>query len=216
MDEQVNQKLKLFFTNFKNQKYKKGEILIRADDDPVGVFYLTHGFVRMYLISRKGDELVLNIFKPISFFPMSWVINKTENNYTYEAMTDVEVYRAPREDVIAFIKQNPDVLYDLLSRVYRGLDGILTKMAYLMAGSAYTRLITELLISAKRFGKNAQEGKVILTITEKELGTQTGLTRETISREMKVIKEKGLVTLNKNELTIQNIKLLEEELTNYY
>lgn len=216
MDEQIQSKLETFFSQFKKQTYRKGEILIRADDDPPGVFYLTNGQVKMYLISRKGDEVVLNIFRPISFFPMSWAINQTNNNYYFEAMTEVEVWRAPREQVITFVKENPDVLYNLISRLYKGIDGMLTRMAYLMSGNANARLLSELIISAKRFGKVATNGSTVVTLTEKDLGTQTGLTRETVSREMKVLKDKGIVTFEKNQLVIKSLEELEETLTHDY
>lgn len=215
MDEHLSNKLKDFFTQYKKQTYRKGEILVRADDDPAGVFYLTEGQVRMYLITGKGDEIVLNIFKPISFFPMSWAINNTKNIYYYEALTEVTLWRAPKENTIAFLKENPDVLFNLVSRVYRGVDGILTRMAYLMSGNAHARLITELLITGKRFGKQNDKNEVILTVSEKDLAAQAGMTRETVSREMKVLKDKGLVTLHKTILTIKNIQSLEEELTEY-
>lgn len=215
MDELTSKKLESFFTQYKKQTYRKGEILVRADDDPAGVFYLTKGQVKMYLITGKGDEIVLNIFKPISFFPMSWAINNTKNVYYYEALTEVTLWRAPKEDVIAFLKENPDVLYNLISRVYRGVDGVLTRMAYLMSGNAHARLITELLIAGKRFGKQNDKNEVALTVSEKDLAAQAGMTRETVSREMKVLKDKGLVTLNKTVLTIKDIQSLEEELTNF-
>ncbi len=216
MDQAVNSKLEKFFTQYKNQQYRKGEILVRADDDPSGVFYLTKGQVKMYLISRKGDEVVLNIFKPIAFFPMSWAINGQKNLYYFEAMTELEVWRAPRDQVVAFVKNNPDVLYDLVGRLYRGIDGMMTRMAYLMAGNANARLISELIISSKRFGNAAEDGSLVVTLTEKDLGMQTGLTRETVSREMKVLKEKGIVSFQKNQLVVHSLALLEEELVLQY
>ncbi|HVA96339.1 MAG TPA: Crp/Fnr family transcriptional regulator [Candidatus Acidoferrales bacterium] len=211
MDDVIQKKLEMFFTQYKKQQFKKGEILIRADDDPPGIFYLQQGTVRMYLISRNGDEQVLNLFKPISFFPMFWGINGTQNLYYFEAMDDVIVWRASRKEVLAFLKNNSDVVYDLLARVYRGLDGVLTRMAYLMNGNAYTRLITELLIISKRFGKVGDDG-IKFTITEKDLSASAGMTRETVSREMKVLKDKGLVTFQKNVLLVSSLEKLEKEL----
>ena len=212
MDDMVQKKLEDFFTQFKVKQYKKGEILIRADDNPSGIFYLQQGTVKMYLISRNGDELVLNLFKPISFFPMSWGINDTANLYYFEAMDSVTVFRAPKEKVLVFLKENPEVVYDLLARIYRGLDGVLSRMAYLMAGNAYARLVTELLITAKRFGTVGKDG-VKFTVTEKDLSASAGMTRETVSREMKILKDKGLVTFQKNILLINKIEDLEKELT---
>ena len=206
-------KLDTFFSQFKHQTYKKGEILIRADDNPAGILYLKEGIVKKYAISRKGEELVVNLFKPLSFFPMSWAINNTENKYFYEAMTPIEVWRAPKEEVVAFIKREPDVLYDLLSRLYRGTDGMLMRMVYLMSGSASNRLITEILILAKRFGKWDETGIITCSINETDLASQSGMTRETVSREMKALKDQDLIKLSSGKLIITNITKLEEKLS---
>jgi len=211
MDIPVKQKIEAFFTQFKSQTYKKGEILIRADEAPSGVFYLKEGAIKQYLISRKGTELVVNMFKPGSFSPMSWAINNSENIFYFEAATLCEVHKAPRERVLIFLKENPDVVFDLISRVYRGTDGLLLRMAYLMSGDAYERLITELLIQAKRFGtKNVQD--ITLTLNEKDLANQAGLTRETVSRELKKLKEKNLAIYTKGIILIPRLEDLESEL----
>lgn len=213
MNPDLSSKIDAFFTKFKHQIYKKGEILIRADEDPVGIFYLKKGNVKEYAISKKGDELTLNLYKPVSFFPMSWAINSTPNNYYYEAITDTEVWKVPKEEAIEFIKSNPDVLYNLLSRVYKGTDGMLVRMAYLMSGNAYTRLVAELTIHTKRFGSKRPDGSFEIKVSEKELASESGMTRETVSRELQLLKDKGLVTLNTKMLVINNLQKLEEELS---
>lgn len=210
MKEGIQEKVEIFFSKFRKQQYKKGELLIRAQDAPSGIFYLKKGLVRQYLISQKGEELVVNVFKNPSFFPMGWAINQTPNNYFFEAIDEVEILKAPTQEVIEFVKNNPDVLYNLLGRVYRGIEGLLTKMTYLMSGNAYGRLLTELIISAKRFGEGQKNIEV--TVAEKELASQTGMTRETVSREMKVLKDKGLLTFSRNNLFIPDLELLEKEL----
>ncbi len=210
MEAELQEKIEVFFKQYKFTTYKKGELLVRAEEDPVGVFYLTKGLVKEYIISHKGEEIVVNIFKPFAFFPMSWVLNGTSNAYFFEAMDGVEVWRAPKDAVNEFVKKNPDVLYDLLKRVFKGTDGLLRKMTFLMAGNANARLITDLLIYAKRFEKDHNE--VELHISEKDIAAQTGMTRETVSREMKVLKEKGIVSTKDNRFIIENVDLLEKEL----
>ena len=211
MDINIQEKLDSFFKEFNNKKYKKGEILISAGEAPSGIFYLKDGIVKQYAISSKGDELILNIFKENSFFPMSWAINDTPNNYYFEAVTNVEIQHAPKYEVIKFIKSSPEVIYNLLSRVYKGTDGLLMRMVHMMASSAYTRLVTELLIQSKRFGKKGSDGQIELIISEKELAAESGMTRETISRELKLLKDKKLVTLNTKLITINNLEKLEQE-----
>jgi CRP-like cAMP-binding protein len=213
MQEKIAKKIDGFFTQFRQQTYKKRQIIIRADEDPTGILYLKEGIVKKYAISQKGDELVVNLFKPISFFPMSWALINTTNNYYYEAVTDVTVWKAPKEAVVTFVKENPDVLFDLMCRMYTGTEGMLTRMTYLMAGNANARLLTELIIQAKRFGKQQADGKIMIKVSEKELAAQSGMTRETVSREMKTVKEKGLIVTEKGQLLLTDIASLEEELS---
>jgi len=207
----IQEKINKFFSQYKVQKYKKGEILVRADDNPSGVFYLIEGQVKMYFISRKGDELIVNVFKPGAFFPMSWALNNTPNTYYFEAMANAAVLKAPREKVIDFLKSEPEILLDLLRRVFKGTGGLLLRMSYLMAGSAYTRLVTEILIQSRRFGKSIN-GEINLKISEKDLAALTGMTRETVSREMRILKERKIVQFMENNLFIKNFDALENEL----
>jgi CRP-like cAMP-binding protein len=130
-------------------------------------------------------------------------------------MTEISFWKVPKENVKQFLDENPDVLFNLLQRVYRGIDGLLSRMSYLMSGNAHTRLITELLIAAKRFGKKNNLDEYTFILSEKDLATQAGLTRETVSREMKVLKDRGLVTLQKTVLVVKDINKLEMELSRF-
>lgn len=212
MDPKIQKKLDSFFCRFRKYNFKKGEILIRAGDTPDGIFYLKNGAVREYAISQKGEELVVNIFKSSSFFPLSHAFYENPNQYFYEAMVPVEAWRAPKEEVLQFLKDNPDVMLNLLSRIYKGLDGLLNRVVYLMGGNAYERLITELIIYAKRFG--GQEGEVEVKISEKDLAAQSGMTRETVSREIKILKKNNLVYTKDGHLVIPDVKKLEDLMAN--
>lgn len=213
MDRIVKGKLDNFFTKYKFQEYKRGGILIKAGDTPNGIFYLKEGIVRQYSISKSGEELTLNVYKPTSFFPMSWAFNNTPNNYYYEALALVKLWQAPKKDVLRFIKDEPEVLYDLIKRIYKGLEGYMMQMEFLMAGSASAKLVACLLIYAKRFGKE-QNKKIIINmkLTQQEIASQTGLTRETVNREIQNLKKQRLVGFNKNKFEINNIYKLEEKL----
>lgn len=213
MNDVVSDKIANFFKQYKKQVFKKGEILIRSDEEPRGIYYLTSGTVKEYAISKNGEELVVNIFKPISFFPMSFVFNPTPNNYYYEALEEIETWRASKDAVVEFLNQNPDVMFDLIGRVYKGMDGFITKLVYLMSGEAYERVITEILIAARRFGTITNNKIAKVTISEKDLANQTGMARETVSREIKKLKSKNLVIFDRKKLIITDISKLEEELS---
>ncbi len=211
MDEAIQKKLNDFFTQFKHQQYKKGEILIRADDDPQGIFYLKKGIVRQYSISKDGEEQTLNLYKSVSFFPLMWAVNNTHNTYYFEAITEAEVHRAPGDQVIVFLKNEPEIMYDLISRLYKGMHGLLSRIEYLQSGDAYTKVIFAILNTSYRFGEQKKKS-VELSITHKEISALTGLTKETISRECTKLEGKGLIKNSNHLVVLENVKRLEGEL----
>lgn len=210
MDKVVQQKLEIFFGDFKSVKYKKGEVLLGFGKVPEGVFYLKKGVVRQAAVSEHGDDLTLNIFKAPSFFPMGWVMNDSQNNYQYEAMVSCEAYIAPKIKLVEFIKDQPDILFDLLKRIYWGLEGFIKRLEKLMSGSAYSRLATQLIILGKRFGIQDGDGLVInLDLTHSQLATQAGITRESTSRSIEKMEDLGLISYKNKKILIKDISALE-------
>ena len=208
----TNQKIKDFFSQYKIRRYDKGQIMIFPGDDPQHIFYIVSGVVRMYDVSYRGDEIVVNIFKSPAFLPMSWAINKTPNEYFYQAAGPVEVRLAEPDEVLTFVKENPDILYDLMSRVYRGTDAMLQRIVHLMGGSAKGRLMYEILIECRRFGENKPDGISIISITETELAARAGLSRETVSREMRKLIAEQLLTIKSGTITVKNMSAFEDKL----
>ncbi len=208
-------KFKSFYKQFKQRTYKKGETLIRADDDPQGIFYLTKGFIRQYTISKTGTELTLHILKPASFFPMVWAINGTPNVYYFEALTAVEVGRAPREDVVKFIKDKPEIIFELMSELLEDYAETLTRVEHLVFSDARRRVISVLLYIAKHFGEKGSEGTVVHhRFTQQDVATLVGVARETASNEMAKIEKQGLLQYVDHSILFSNLKKLERELSN--
>lgn len=214
MKNELKNKVREFFIQFSHKYFSKGEILIYPGSKPVSVFYLERGYVKQYAITEKGAEIVLNTFKSNTYFPMSNAVNDISNDYYFEAETDIEVWIAPIDKIVEFIQKNPEILYDLLKRVYSGTEGILLRLSYLMSGKAYHRLIVEILIQTKRFGENVFNETYKLNSTESELASLSGLTRETVSREMKNLRLNNLVTIENKHFVIHDLKRLENELVN--
>jgi CRP/FNR family transcriptional regulator, cyclic AMP receptor protein len=203
-----------FYKQFTIRDYKKGEMLIRADDDPQGIFCLTSGYVRQYTISKAGFELTLHILKPISYFPMVWAINGTPNVHFFEALTPVEVGRAPRDQVVDFIKDKPAVIFELMSELLEDYSETLTRVEHLVFSDAYRRVISVLLYIAKHFGE--VEGKGIIVhyrFTQQDIATLVGVARETASNEMVRLEKKGLIKKVGHSILIESIKKLEKELS---
>ena len=214
MDGTVDLKINTFFGKYKRYLYKKHHVLIQANQNPDAIYKVESGQVVQYDISEQGNKVIINTYKSPAYFPMSWAVNRTPNIYNYQTVTDTIVRKAPAEEAITFIKTNPDVLYELLSRVYLGREVMMRRMAHSMAGNAKTRLLFELLLEAQRFGqKHANVKGLVVPIRVNDLADRTGLTRETVSRELAKMKSLGITTSRKG-IIVQELGTLEDELGN--
>ena len=208
----IAQRTNDFFTQYPLRTFDKRQLLIRAESEIDHVYYMVEGRVSQYDITPSGNEVAVNVFKPGAFFPMSSAINNTPNHYFFEASVKTVVHAVPVADAVQFLKDNPDILFDLLARVYRGVDGILRRMAHLMGGDAKTRLSFELLNAAYRFGDQQQDGSVLIGLSEGDLARHSGLARETISRLMQNLKTAGLVEIDPRGIILKDIRKLEAQL----
>lgn len=188
-------------------------MLIQTNTEPAGIFYLRNGIVKQYAVTSNGQEIVVNVFHSPAFFPMSWAITGARNEYYFEAQSDVLINLAPASAVLQFLRQNPDIALDLLSRVYRGTNGLTRRLVYVLAGDKYGAVINELLISARRFGQPTDDGKGLqVNINQQDIAEQSGMARETVSREMTKLKNQGLINFERQQLIIPDISQLEAEL----
>lgn len=208
MQPKVQKLLLTFFGNYKSVSFSKGKTVIKPSNQKV--FFLTRGIVKMSGRLKDQELLTLNIYKPYSLFPMSPLLNNKLDKYTYIALTEIEGYFAPKKALREFIKKNPGVLFDLLKRIYRGLDGFFVRLESLLLGDAYLRLLTHLVMYSKRFNKNHD-----WHVTHHQLASQTGLARETVTREIKKLQDKGLIGYKGKKLLIHNPLALEHELSTY-
>ncbi len=209
-----SKEFEIFYKQFSTRKYKKGENLIRADDNPQGIFCLTKGYVRQYTISKTGIELTLQILKPITYFPLIWAINGAPNIYFYEALTPVEVGRAPKEQVVSFIKDKPSIILELMSKLLGDYAETLTRIEHLVFSDAYRRVISVLIYIANHFGKKSNNGIIVNhRFTQQDIATLVGVARETASVEIGILEKKGLVKFVDHSMEFASITNLELELT---
>ena len=202
-------KVDTFFQQYSLQTYKKGQVLLLSNETPTHVFYIVEGRVKQYEITYKGNEIIVNIYKPGAYFIMLTALTGLPNLYYFSAETDLKLRCAPIKDVEDFVEQNPDVMKDLLTRVYVVLENLFRRMTHLMSGSARGRVIYEILLDIKGTGEGKEPKK--LSITEAELASRAGLSRETVSREVSHLKRKGLLSSH-SRIAVTDLSQLEKAL----
>ena len=208
----IYDKVNNFFKDYPTSHLGKGQSIFQIGEDVKKVQYLIEGTVIEYDITPAGNTAIINAFKPGTFFPMSCVLNEQPTAYVFEAASPVIIKQAPKAHVIKFLKDNPDATLDLLKRVYIGTDGILKRMAHLMGGSAYDRVRYELTNASYRFGETSPDGSIYINLSENDIAQRSGLSRETVNRSIKKLKDENLVQITQGGIIIKDINTIENSL----
>lgn len=207
-----SQKTSQFFSKYREKLYSKNEIIIDPEQPSDNVYYIVSGKIKKYNVNYKGEEVILTIFRKGSFIPISTSIGQNlKNRFYYAADTDVVVKVAPGEDVVKMLNHNPDIMMSLLHRVNRGLDEFLGRSLSLMASSALSRVAYEIFTEAKRYGLDEEGGKFI-ELSERGIAARTGLTRETVNREIRKLKDFNAVKVERRGIIVTNLTKLETKL----
>lgn len=204
-------KLEEFFSHYTSLKYDKNERILRENETPSGVFFTKGGIVRMYLISEEGNELTIMMHQEGSVLPLRWVLTGQNNIYNYQAMTAVDLWRAPREEFLEFVHSNPDVMAYLLDVLMYDLSALTYRMQHIVFGNAHAKVASIVLTAAKRFGDGENMGRGItvqVPLTHQQIADSAGITRETASLEMKKLKDLGVISYKGRTIIINDIEEL--------
>lgn len=211
-NESSIESLAAFFNKFKARRFNKRDLVAVDQEVSRKVFFIKEGYMRVYRISEQGEELTLTILKPFDLYPITWGQDNTLDNCYLEAVTTLDVWIVPQEEFFTYIKSNPVMFNKLTGYISMRLNSLLTRMEYLVFGTAYTKVASTILLCAKRFGEERGADVVVdLPLTHKDISTLVGITRETTCLEMKKLERKGLISHYGRLLVIKNMKMLEEE-----
>ena len=189
--------------------FKKGDYIIRPGDQPPGVFYIVHGLVKAYDITKYGEENLLVIRKQDEIFPLIWAIEGVERNIVYQTVAPTVVLEITREKFEEQIIRHPGALAPLLDitiEMYRLHSERILNLEY---RSVRERIVSFLLTMSTRFGSRTKEGLLIeVPLRHQDIASSINATRETTSREISALIKKGLISKEKSYYTLLDVKAL--------
>lgn len=207
---QQRDKIRAFFYSHTRMQYKKGEVIIRPEDEPSGVFLIEWGFVKAYTITKYGEENLLLVRGSGNVFPLIWAFTGEHRQVSYEAMEETSLWRVSKSDYVEFLEKNPDVnpiILDMAIEAYRLHSERVMTLSY---RTARERIVSFLLVTANRFSVEKDGMQVIMApFRQTDIASSVNATRETTSRELNALRKKGLIKNVDGHIALCDIPALE-------
>ena len=192
------------------QSLKKGHTLFRKGDEGSSLYIIKQGTIKIVLPSRLGDEVIVTIFSEGDFFGEMALFDGKPRSADALAMESSKIYMLSRNDFLLFLQSNISAMKSILSQLtnrLRNTDDFLESTCFL---SVSARLAKKLLDLTESYGQ--KDGDIVyidLNLTQKELGDMIGSTRESINKELKILRDKGLITMQESKIQIIDMTRLK-------
>lgn len=195
----------------------KGQ-LVQSFGDHDSLHSIEEGYIKRYLITSDGRKSVQNLYGPGDVFPMTPLyraafgidVYSGPEQYYYEAATPLTMRSQDIAQILNAIEVNPLLYRDLFYASGVRLNSYIHRMEDRSLHSSLYRLAHLLNFLGLHFGAKTPEGLVIqLPLTHQDICELLDLTRETVSRDMTRLRERGMIDGVKNIVILDRARLVK-------
>ena len=191
--------------------YPKGAILFVEGQNPLGVFVLRSGRVKLSVNSADGKSLIVRRGEPGEVIGLPATISGKPNELTAEALEPLHCNFIPRAPFLRFLRRHGEAalrVAEILSEIYQDT---LHQVRYLGLSASTAEKLARFLLESPP-ARSQSNGHVIraLPLTHKEIAEMIGSSRETVTRVFARFKRESLVQVRGSELRIVNPAGLEQ------
>jgi CRP/FNR family cyclic AMP-dependent transcriptional regulator len=157
------------------------------------------------LIGEDGREVILSVLGVGEFFGEMALIDDEPRSAHVIAMEDSTLLVLRREDFQGILKQSPGIALALLRELSRRLRRVDEKVGSLVLLDVNGRVAQLLLELADEEGGE----RITRKLTHHTIAQMIGSSRETVSRTMRELVDKGLIEVSRKDIVIRDRGALE-------
>jgi CRP/FNR family transcriptional regulator/CRP/FNR family cyclic AMP-dependent transcriptional regulator len=194
------------------RRFRSGQVVFYKDDAGTHFYVIMEGKVRIALPSPQGEEITLAILGPGDLFGEFSLLDGGPRSATAVAAEDVWALSVSQRDFLSWLAGRPSAaiaLLRVLSRRLRRSDELLGDASFLNVPG---RLAKKLLELSELYGRETPRGRPVeIRLTQEELGSTIGVTRESVNKYLRYFSSKGWVGLRKARIIILDGNALQEQ-----
>lgn len=178
---------------------EKGKIVVLKGNDIENVYVSCQGKMQVRNEFENGFVYSFASINPIAYIGvMEIMANKQNYSSTLQASTECIILEIPKSDFIEWITSDQELTLEVLHFVSKSMYEQSLKTGEVLAYPAICILITYLMNVFESEDKDI----AILEKTREEIGSILGFSIRTINRNLKILKEENLISVNRKSISI--------------
>ncbi len=184
----------------------RGETLFEQGDEGDSLFAILEGTLEVSFLAMSGRKLSLSLMKPGEIFGEIALFDNGPRTATISAAEPSRILRVRRTDVMAQIRQHPDLAVDMIRLAglrMRWMGSQLNEQVFLPMPIRLARKLLHL--------SGLQDDPTTrITLSQSELAEFVGATREAVSKTISTWKRDKVVEASRGGLMIHDFDALRE------
>lgn len=187
---------------------RAGEMLYRQGDAPGGFFGIVSGSFKVSTLREDGKEGILVVIEPGNWLGETSLFDGLQRPHDVTALgpAEVLVVGQPAFDQLMASPAFARAMCVLLTSRVRLLYGLVEDT---MLRAISTRVARRLLALARGDSAVLKDSRSVLPVSQEALAMMLGVTRQTLSKELKLLVRDGVVRIGYGRLEILSLSALE-------
>lgn len=195
-------------TRMRRRTFRRGTIVFHKDQEGDALYIVESGHVRVFLPSEGGQELTVDMVGPGEVFGELALLDSGPRSASAEAAEPTIMFTLTRQDFRQELTQTPQLataVIALLSQRLRRVTQYAESLAFLDIRGRLARVLLEM---AERSGTVADGMEIDFPVTQTELATMIGATRERVNRTLATFRSQAIVEFHGKKLVLRDTQRL--------
>lgn len=184
----------------RERRYPRGSIVLAQGDPGDSLFLIAEGQAKVAVLAEDGREVILSVLGPGGVFGEMSLLDDEPRSAHVIAMTDAVLLQLRREDFRSRLRASPELAVALLAELSRRLRRADETIAGLALLDVNGRIATLLLDLAREEGGL----RISRKLTHATIGQMVGASRETVSRTMRSLVVRGVISVTRGEILLRD------------
>jgi CRP/FNR family cyclic AMP-dependent transcriptional regulator len=193
------------------EHYRAGQTIFLKGSPGRGMLAVLRGRVRISASSPDGREIVLNTIDQGEVFGEIALLDGKERSADAVAIVECDLLAIERRDFVPFLENHAGLALRLIAVLCERLRRTTQQVEDVLFLDLPSRLAKKLLdLAATRAQRTPSGLRFEAKLSQREIGTMIGLSRESVNKQLAQWQQEGIVAVEKGVITIADEAALRD------
>jgi CRP-like cAMP-binding protein len=196
----------------RQDRFNRTSLIFSQDERSTSVFYLESGLVKLTHRLADGREFLVRLVSAGELFGEGALFLEVSRSGSAETLRESVVHEFPRDEFLETCRQRPEIWQWVADLERRRLEEAEKRLQLISFYRVEQRIMIVLVDLAAVFDAGT-DTNILVPLSQSELASLVGATRETTSTTLNLLERRGLLRLGRRNLTILSTRALESAAT---